>query len=71
MKGITLRFGDDIHTLIKTEAAHQGIGVSAYIREAALARAIISRAQRGHYTQAETFNRAVRAFLTAEEAANR
>ena len=57
---------DDMHQLVKTEAARAGIGMNAYIREAAISRAIVSMARRGHYAESEPLNQAVRSFLAAE-----
>ena len=47
MKGITVRFGDSTYETIRAEAINEGIGMTAYIREAAFARAVIAKAQRG------------------------
>ena len=48
MKVTTVRFGADLWRLLEAEAAHAGISVSQYIREAALARAAAAAAARGH-----------------------
>lgn len=63
MKGITIRFADDLHAILQQEAAHAGTGLTAYIREAALARAFISRAQRGYHSGSEEMDAAVRKYL--------
>jgi hypothetical protein len=47
MKVTTVRFGVDLWGLLDREAAHTGVSVSQYIREAALARAAASAAARG------------------------
>jgi len=39
MKVTTIRVGQDLWALLESEAAHAGVSVSQYIREAALARA--------------------------------
>lgn len=47
MKVTTVRFGTDLWTLLQQEAAHSGVSVSQYIREAALARAAGAASARG------------------------
>jgi hypothetical protein len=47
MKVTTVRFGVDLWGLLDREAAHAGVSVSQYIREAALARAAAAAAGRG------------------------
>src|SRR3954453_4951220 len=47
MKLTTLRIGEDLWALLELEAAHAGVSVSQYIREAALARAAASAGARG------------------------
>jgi hypothetical protein len=47
MKMTTLRVGKDLWALLEQEAALDGVSVSQYIREAALARAISSASERG------------------------
>jgi uncharacterized protein (DUF1778 family) len=47
MKLTTLRIGEDLWALLEVEAAHSGVSVSQYIREAALARAAASAGARG------------------------
>ena len=64
MKGITVRFADDLHAVISEEAEHVGINLTSYMREAALARALITRAQRGYYTGSEELDAAIRHYLS-------
>lgn len=66
MKGITVRFGDDVYEILKQEAELQGIGLTAYIRETIIARAMITRAHRGLYTENQRINEAIRAWLKEE-----
>ena len=47
MKVTTVRFGLDLWALLEQEAARDGVSVSQYIREAALARAAAAAAARG------------------------
>ena len=47
MKVTTLRFGADLWQLLEREAALDGVSVSQYVREAALARAVGAAAVRG------------------------
>jgi hypothetical protein len=47
MKVTTLRFGEDLWTLLEQEAALAGVSVSQYVREAALARAAAAAGARG------------------------
>ena len=46
MPGITIRLTDGTHQLIRQEADQEGVGMTAYIREAALMRAWYSYATR-------------------------
>jgi hypothetical protein len=46
MKVTTVRFGADLWALLEVEAAHAGVSVSQYIREAALARAAFAAGAR-------------------------
>jgi hypothetical protein len=70
MRGITVRFGDDMYELLKVEAGLSGVGLTAYIREAALARAVIGRAQRGHYEHNQELHEAVGRWLESEAGLN-
>jgi hypothetical protein len=47
MRVTTVRFSEDLWSLLEREAALGGISVSQYIREAALARAVAAAAVRG------------------------
>jgi uncharacterized protein (DUF1778 family) len=47
MKVTTIRLGPDLQRLLEREAAHAGVSVSQFIREAALARASSAAALRG------------------------
>ncbi len=47
MKLTTLRIGEDLWSLLETEAERVGVSVSQYIREAALARAAAAAGARG------------------------
>lgn len=47
MKGITIRFSPRTYELIRREAAHEGLNVTAFIREAAFGRAVSLACQRG------------------------
>lgn len=47
MKGLTIRFGDLTYGLLQDEARREGINLTAFIREAALARAYVNKARRG------------------------
>lgn len=70
MKGITVRFGDSTYEAIRQEAVHEGIGMCAFIREAALARATVAQARRGDYDTIESpaLRRAVRQALCQDRA---
>jgi hypothetical protein len=46
MKVTTVRFGADLWALLEGEAAHAGVSVSQYVREAALARAAFAAGAR-------------------------
>jgi uncharacterized protein (DUF1778 family) len=46
MQTVGVRFGDEHIELIQAEAAHDGISVSQFIREAAYTRAVLSAARR-------------------------
>jgi hypothetical protein len=47
VKVTTVRFGQDLWSLLEREAEHAGVSVSQYVREAALARAAASAGTRG------------------------
>lgn len=66
MPGITIRFGNDSYELIRSEARHEGITLTAFIREAALTRAAITKARRGDYDTLPAIWDSVRHFLTEE-----
>lgn len=47
MKGITIRFSPRTYELIRREAAHEGLNITAFIREAAYGRAVHLACLRG------------------------
>ena len=65
MKVTTVRFGEDLWTLLADEAARAGVSVSQYVREAALARAAFAAGARAD-VPAELFTTWARSALDAE-----
>ena len=47
MRATTLRFSDELWSMLDDEAAAAGVSVAQYIREAALARVMFSAGRRG------------------------
>ena len=66
MRTVTLRFGQRLWELVIEEAEHDGISTSAFIREAALARAIYARARRQPNTPYEDVLAEVRDILNGD-----
>lgn len=66
MKGLTIRFGEVTYGLLQKEAQLEGVSLTAFIREAALARAFVARARRGAHDHDPELLACVARLLEAE-----